>query len=599
MKSFKKIMSVMLAMVILLSVMPVISFSAATALSLNKEFDVWATVDETLEYTYKPSTSGYYRLMSWGDDDPYAYCLDSSGNVVAESDDCGAYNYNFNCIAYLTKGKTYTYVVGAYSETTSTHMYFEKFNIDSSTVIEEDNSYDVALSSVGSKPALFKFVPQTAGYYGFYSVDGNDPFAYLYDSKLNLIWSADDNAYGYDFYLDWYLEAGETYYYEVASYYRGDYENCKVAIEKTEVIEELEIVKLPDDITVNEDYIAETIKLDGLVLKFNYSDGTVQEWSYDEDPVPENSNLKYDWYYDDEMNPYIEITTTFAYDYYYLEVVENKIESISIDSAPEIVLYEGYDGYYDEFLDMTEYYYSIPFDVNISINYNDGTNDVIPYYEGGFDSYDTQYDEPWGFGENYVYITYLGYETALPVQVKENPVESVTLNSAPTALYAIADPIYGFVDEEEGSFYLFPYNLEGVSVTVNFKDGTEKTYDNSDIDYELLTIGGLPFNVEGINAYGEGMYETVLNILGSTVQYEVKIIPEILLGDVDGDKAVTIMDSTALQRYSAKMLTLTDEQFYIGDADKDNAISVMDATRIQRYIAKIISDDVFFYKVFF
>ena len=134
---------------------------------------------------------------------------------------------------------------------------------------------------------------------------------------------------------------------------------------------------------------------------------------------------------------------------------------------------------------------------------------------------------------------------------------------------------------------------------MNFKDGTEKTYYNSDIDYELLTIGGLPFNVEGINAYGEGMYETTLNILGSTVQYEVKIIPEILLGDVDGDEAVTIMDSTALQRYSAKMLTLTDEQFYIGDADKDNAISVMDATRIQRYIAKIISDDVFFYKVFF
>ena len=596
MKTFKKIVSVMLSMIILLSVIPVVSFSAATTLPLNKEIEVWLDGEEDyLEYTFKPGTSGYYRLISWGDDDPYAYCLDSSDNVVAESDDCSNGNYNFDLVAYLTKGKTYTFIVGAYYETYYTTMYFEKLDVKNATAITEGKNYDVVLNDVDSKPALFKFVPETDGYYGFYSVDGNDPFGYLYDSEMNFIASADDGAYTYDFYLDWYLYAGETYYYEAASYYRGDYELYEVAVEKTEVIEELSIVKFPDDITVNEDFVSETIKLDGLVLNLKYSDGTAVEWSYDNDPIPENSNLKFDWYYDDEMKPYVEVTTTFAYDYYYLEVIENNIASISIDSAPEIVLYEGYDSYYDDFTGINEYSYYIPYDVNIRINYNDGTSEVIPYYEGFFDSYDTQYDEPWEIGENYVYITYLGYEVALPVQVKENPVESVTLNSAPTALYAMGDPIYGYLDEVENYFCLFPFNLKGISFTVKYKDGTEKTYVDSDIDYETLKVDGLSFSVEPIIADEAGVYQTTLDVLGSAVQYDVKVIPEIMLGDVDDDKVVSVIDSTSLQRYSAKLQTLTDEQIYIGDVDKDNVISVMDATRIQMYIAKIIPEDEFFY----
>jgi hypothetical protein len=62
-----------------------------------------------------------------------------------------------------------------------------------------------------------------------------------------------------------------------------------------------------------------------------------------------------------------------------------------------------------------------------------------------------------------------------------------------------------------------------------------------------------------------------------------------ILGDVDGDSNITIMDATAIQRHVAKNLTLTDEQLALGDTDKDGKISVMDATAIQRYVAKLIN----------
>ena len=85
-------------------------------------------------------------------------------------------------------------------------------------------------------------------------------------------------------------------------------------------------------------------------------------------------------------------------------------------------------------------------------------------------------------------------------------------------------------------------------------------------------------------------------VLNSPVEYQIEVLDELMLGDVDYDNEISIMDSTALQRYSAKLQTLTDEQLYIGDVDKDGAITIMDVTRIQMYIAKLISDDDFFYR---
>ena len=62
-----------------------------------------------------------------------------------------------------------------------------------------------------------------------------------------------------------------------------------------------------------------------------------------------------------------------------------------------------------------------------------------------------------------------------------------------------------------------------------------------------------------------------------------------LLGDVDGDGKITIMDATEIQLHIAKTKTLTDDALSRADTDKDTKVSIMDATAIQRYIAKLIS----------
>ncbi len=52
-----------------------------------------------------------------------------------------------------------------------------------------------------------------------------------------------------------------------------------------------------------------------------------------------------------------------------------------------------------------------------------------------------------------------------------------------------------------------------------------------------------------------------------------------LLGDVDGDGKVSIMDATAIQLYKAQMLELNDQQLANAEVDDDGKVSVMDATK--------------------
>ena len=61
-----------------------------------------------------------------------------------------------------------------------------------------------------------------------------------------------------------------------------------------------------------------------------------------------------------------------------------------------------------------------------------------------------------------------------------------------------------------------------------------------------------------------------------------------MLGDVDGDGNVTIIDATMVQRHMAKLITLPEERFVCADTDKDGKINITDATRIQRFIAQLI-----------
>ena len=65
---------------------------------------------------------------------------------------------------------------------------------------------------------------------------------------------------------------------------------------------------------------------------------------------------------------------------------------------------------------------------------------------------------------------------------------------------------------------------------------------------------------------------------------------ETLLGDVNGDGEITIVDSTILQKYIVGQTTLDDETLNVADVNKDGAITVVDATLIQKFVVKVITE---------
>ena len=87
-------------------------------------------------------------------------------------------------------------------------------------------------------------------------------------------------------------------------------------------------------------------------------------------------------------------------------------------------------------------------------------------------------------------------------------------------------------------------------------------------------------------SFEEGVTEVTCRY-GSLTSEPITVIVsnrDILLGDADGDGAVTVLDVTVIQRRLAQ-LSVANFREYAADVDRDNDIGVTDATNIQRYLA--------------
>ncbi|MGN1467207.1 MAG: dockerin type I repeat-containing protein, partial [Ruminococcus sp.] len=61
-----------------------------------------------------------------------------------------------------------------------------------------------------------------------------------------------------------------------------------------------------------------------------------------------------------------------------------------------------------------------------------------------------------------------------------------------------------------------------------------------------------------------------------------------LLGDVDGDGALTVSDATTIQSYLAELISENDLDLSVADYTKDGVIDVRDATYIQLVLAELV-----------
>lgn len=69
-----------------------------------------------------------------------------------------------------------------------------------------------------------------------------------------------------------------------------------------------------------------------------------------------------------------------------------------------------------------------------------------------------------------------------------------------------------------------------------------------------------------------------------------QVMKKSVLGDVDGDEEVTIIDATAIQRHLASIPTASYNE-KTADADEDGEVTIIDATAIQRYLAQLPSNE--------
>lgn len=84
--------------------------------------------------------------------------------------------------------------------------------------------------------------------------------------------------------------------------------------------------------------------------------------------------------------------------------------------------------------------------------------------------------------------------------------------------------------------------------------------------------------------------ETALSYSGVSAEASTVIPRAILLGDVDGDEEITIIDALLIRRRIADIPTFAYHED-VADTDGDGAITIMDATFIQGWLADLPSND--------
>lgn len=116
--------------------------------------------------------------------------------------------------------------------------------------------------------------------------------------------------------------------------------------------------------------------------------------------------------------------------------------------------------------------------------------------------------------------------------------------------------------------YVLPYQyeLEGASGNVIFN------YNGQQFDAGVITPG----------------QKMIYTADGKWIPYEEPV--QALIGDVNGDNNVDVLDAAIVQKYAAGKQDLTEALLYVADVNDDNNVDVLDAAEIQKYAAGIISE---------
>ena len=291
-----------------------------------------------------------------------------------------------------------------------------------------------------------------------------------------------------------------------------------------------------DEIDGKEFFYYYCYKGEGDILTVNYKDGRTVNYiaSYDDDwifnYISENGEVisgndvsLYDTQYQEPWyvgkDNYVTVNYLATETKVKITVKENPVKSISYTPVrPEdFEFIENMDGYisYDGDGEYFEYYVRRSEGDILTVNYNDGTKkdfvysynddwdwfytsadcEVIKYADVDF--YDRQYTEHWLPGqENYIYVSYLGAETKIPVTIKENNVASIQFIPINPVTYMENSHGYfcNYNCDNEYFYYYTPTFKVGDILRIIDKKGaaTDYTYKDTtgNADYAFVSKSG-------------------------------------------------------------------------------------------------------------
>lgn len=146
---------------------------------------------------------------------------------------------------------------------------------------------------------------------------------------------------------------------------------------------------------------------------------------------------------------------------------------------------------------------------------------------------------------------------------------------------------FKFTPSQSGSLTFYSTGSSDTLGRLLDSDMTELAYNDDNGEDRNFRIS---YNVNARETYvlqigAYGLSDEAFNV---TFNFEPN--KETLLGDVNGDGEITIVDSTILQKYIVGQTTLDDETLNVADVNKDGAVTVVDATLIQKFVVKGITE---------
>lgn len=268
--------------------------------------------------------------------------------------------------------------------------------------------------------------------------------------------------------------------------------------------------------------------------------------------------------------------------------------------APTSESYSTYKSYRDSNLISNTFIFSIPIYLNMppstSLPSSGSKNNYLS-------DISINNSTIFGFDRDVIEYTYFVEKTVKELNIKGTPENTLSLvNGDGTINIENKDEILITVTAENSEIRTYKINIVKVDSASSVEDlsnklgvSTNNIIPNNKINTKVIDIINkilfnspnsiieiLDKNNNELNPNSILKTGTKINVTTSSneqISYKVSVI-----GDVDGDGIINILDLLKVQRHILKAKKLNDEYLIAGDTNNDNKVDILDLLRIQKHI---------------